>query len=68
MIEQEGFPTDEAELIGGYVKLHGGKYLVDGLNHDEKLCSQTTFKSGQDEFKLLLEYCEGMGVLDKIYR
>ena len=32
-----------------------------------KLCSQTTFKSELDELKLLFEYCDVMGVLDKVY-
>ena len=67
MIEDKGLPIDVADLIGGYVKLHGGKDLVDRLSHDDKLCSQTTFKSGLDELKLLLEYCDVMGVLDKVY-
>ena len=67
MIEEKRLPIDVTDLIGGYVKLHGGKDLVDRLSHDDKLCSQTTFKSGLDELKLLLEYCEVMGVLDKVY-
>ena len=67
MIEEKGLPIDVADLISGYVKLHGGKDLVDRLSHEDKLCSQSTFKSGLDELKLLLEYCEVIGVLDKVY-
>ena len=66
MTKEKGLPDDVANRIGEYVKLNGGKDLVATLEGDSLLCSQPSFKAGLNDLKLLLEYCELMGIIDKV--
>lgn len=66
MTKEKGLPDDVANRIGKYVKLNGGKDLVATLEGDSLLCSQPSFKAGLNDLKLLLEYCELMGIIDKV--
>ena len=66
MVEEKGLSIDVANRIGEYVKLHGGKDLVDKLEQDTNLCSQPLFQAGLNDLKVLLQYCEVMGISDKV--
>ena len=66
MVEEKGLSIDVANRIGEYVKLHGGKDLVDKLEQDTHLCSQPLFQAGLNDLKVLLQYCEVMGISDKV--
>ena len=63
MVEEKGLSINR---IGEYVKLHGGKDLVDKLEQDTNLCSQPLFQAGLNDLKVLLQYCEVMGISDKV--
>ena len=66
MTKEKGLPIEVADRIGEYVKLYGGKELVDSLEKDSLLCSQPSFKTGLGDLKILMDYCETMGILDKV--
>ena len=67
MVDDKKLPLEVANQIGDYVKLHGGKELVETLSSDMKLMSQPDFKAGLEEMRLLVDYCEVMGVQDKVH-
>ncbi len=66
MVEEKGLAAEVADRIGQYVKLHGGKELVDKLNSDPALVAVKEAKVGLEEMGLLLRYCELYGVLSKV--
>eukprot|EP00731_Ephydatia_muelleri_P025198 Em0017g281a len=66
MVETKGLDKDKADLIGHYVNQHGGKELVEALMSDTLLKSQKSAQEGLEEMRLLLQYCEHYGVLDKV--
>ena len=66
MVEEKGLQEDVADRIGEYVKLHGGKELLEQLIADQKLTSVKDAQVGLEGMKLLLIYCELYGVLDKV--
>ena len=57
---------DVADRIGEYVKLHGGKELLEWLLADQKLTVIKDATTGLEGMRLLLHYCELYGVLDKV--
>ena len=65
-MEEKGLPLDSANQIGDYVKLHGGRDLIETLCKDDKLMSEPDFKTGIEDIQLLFRYCEIMGFLDKV--
>ncbi|CAG8547956.1 12056_t:CDS:2, partial [Racocetra fulgida] len=66
MTEEKGLDPDVADRIGEYVKLKGGKELLDKLFLDESLLSNNNAKAGLNDMVLLFKYLEIFGVLDKI--
>lgn len=66
MVEEKGLQEDVADRIGEYVKLHGGKELLEQLLADQKLTAIKDATIGLEGMKLLLHYCELYGVLDKV--
>ena len=66
MVEEKGLQEDVADKIGDYVKLHGGKDLLEQLFADQKLVAVKDAQLGLEGMKLLLHYCELYGVLDKV--
>ena len=66
MVEEKSLPEDVADRIGDYVKLHGGKDLLEQLFSDQKLVAVKDAQMGLEGMKLLLHYCELYGVLDKV--
>ena len=66
MVEEKGLQEDVADRIGDYVKLHGGKDLLEQLFADQKLVAVKDAQIGLEGMKLLLHYCELYGVLNKV--
>lgn len=65
MIEK-GMTEDVATLIGKYVLLKGGEDLIEILQKDEKLMSVEDAKTAVDEMKILFQYCNVLGITDKV--
>ena len=66
MVDEKGLQEDVADRIGEYVKLHGGKELLEQLLADQKLTAIKDAMTGLEGMRLLLHYCELYGVLDKV--
>ncbi|CAH0721588.1 unnamed protein product, partial [Brenthis ino] len=66
MINEKGVTPDAADRIGEYVRLNGGLELVDKLLKDEKLSKSKGAVEGLEGIKLLLDYCDILGIKDKI--
>ena len=66
MVDEKGLSGDVADRIGHYVKLHGVTDLLDKLTSDQVLNAVKDAKTGLEEMRLLLRYCELFGVLDKV--
>lgn len=68
MVEEKGLEVKVADNIGEYVKLNGSFDLVEKLTSDPRLMGVKAAVSGVEDMKLLLQYCELFGVLDKVCR
>ena len=66
MVEEKGLQAEVADRIGEYVKLHGGKDLLEQLLADKQLTAVKEAQAGLDGMRLLLHYCELYGILDKV--
>ena len=66
MVDEKGLQEDVADRIGEYVKLHGGKELLERLLADQKLTAIKDATTGLEGMRLLLHYCELYGVLDRV--
>ncbi|KAK2713794.1 histidine--tRNA ligase-like [Artemia franciscana] len=64
--EQKGIAEEVADKIGKYVKLNGGKELIDELLDNEELSRSSSGKQGLEEMKLLLQYCDFLNVSQNI--
>ena len=65
-MEEKGLSGEAADKIEGYVKLHGGKELLEQLLADQSLMAVKDAAVGLEEMKLLLQYCELFGVLEHV--
>uniref|UniRef100_A0AAR5P5C2 histidine--tRNA ligase n=1 Tax=Dendroctonus ponderosae TaxID=77166 RepID=A0AAR5P5C2_DENPD len=66
MVEEKGLSEAAADQIGEYVKLNGGKELVEKLLNDDKLSKNKSALEGLEAIKLLLGYCEIFYISDKV--
>ena len=66
MVEEKGLQEEVANVIGEYVKLHGGFELVEKLASDARLVAVENAVAGLQDMRLLLQYCDNFGVLDKV--
>lgn len=66
MVEEKGLDPAAADRIGEYVKLNGLMDLVDKLEADAKLMANSSAKKGVSDMRLLLQFCEVYGCLDKV--
>ena len=66
IVEEKGLAVEVADCIGQYVKLRGGKELLTQLEADPRLGAVKDAQLGLGDMKLLLQYCELFGVLDKV--
>lgn len=65
-IIEKGLTEEVASRIGQYVQLKGGKDLIETLKSDERLMSIDDAKTALEEMKILFQYCELLGVADKV--
>ncbi|XP_044727919.1 histidine--tRNA ligase, cytoplasmic [Chrysoperla carnea] len=67
MINEKGLNPEVADKIGEYVRLNGKLELVEKLLANEHLIKNSkTAKDGLEAIKVLLNYCELYGVVDKV--
>ncbi|KAI0239197.1 Cytoplasmic and mitochondrial histidine tRNA synthetase [Massospora cicadina] len=66
MIEEKGLDAAVADKIGEYIKYKGGRELCDVLLGDAGLATNPSAKEGVESMRLLFEYLEIFGALDKI--
>ncbi|SGY50525.1 BQ5605_C001g00893 [Microbotryum silenes-dioicae] len=66
MTEEKGLDPQVADKIGEYVKLKGGKELVDRLLADAHLPKNKSAKEGIEEMGLLFKYLDIFGVTDRM--
>ncbi len=66
MVEEKGLTEEVADRIGEYVRLHGGKELVESLEADPRLSAVKDMQLGLADMRLLLRYCQLFGVLDNV--
>jgi histidyl-tRNA synthetase len=71
MVQDKGLAPESADQIGEFVKLKGGKDLLDILYKNEKLTANASALKGLDDMKLLYTYLEAFEVdhrVRKFYR
>ncbi|KAI9320413.1 histidyl-tRNA synthetase [Dichotomocladium elegans] len=66
MIDDRGIDASIAERIGEYVKLKGGRELLENLAQDPLLQQNTMAVQGVADMKLLFEFLEALGIEDKM--
>lgn len=66
MIDEKGLDEKAADAIGEYVQQNGNSELVEKLLNDEKLKKVPAAVKGLEGMKLLLSYCNILGLTDKI--
>lgn len=66
MIDEKGLDETTADKIGEYVRLNGGIDLIERLLNDENLSRIPLVISSLASLKLLLEYCNLLGVTNNI--
>lgn len=66
MIVEKGLDEISADKIGEYVQLSGGIDLIDKLLNDAKLKVVQSAVKGLESMKLLLKYCNIMGLKNEI--
>lgn len=66
MIDDKGLDPVSADRIGEYVQLSGSVELVEKLLKDVNLIESKSAKTGLEEMKLLLHYCDIFDVKDKV--
>ena len=73
MVEEKGLPNQVADKIGEYVMKHKrgaeSRKLLETLSDSSSELSQVAIaREGLQDMKQLLEYCEVVGVLDRVRR
>jgi histidyl-tRNA synthetase len=66
MVQDKGLAPESADQIGEFVKLKGGKELLDVLYKNEKLTQNASALKGLDDMKLLYTYLEAFQVDHKV--
>uniref|UniRef100_A0A183B3P5 AA_TRNA_LIGASE_II domain-containing protein n=1 Tax=Echinostoma caproni TaxID=27848 RepID=A0A183B3P5_9TREM len=66
LLEEKGLNPDTVDKIGQYVQLNGTLGLVDRLEADEPLMQQETAREALTDIRLLLSYCEALGILERV--
>ncbi|XP_013062208.2 histidine--tRNA ligase, cytoplasmic-like isoform X2 [Biomphalaria glabrata] len=66
MVDEKGLDPKSADMIGEYVRYKGGLELVKELLNDQNLKSQKNALEGLEDLKLLLTYCDSIGVTNKV--
>ncbi|KAI9484357.1 histidyl-tRNA synthetase [Zychaea mexicana] len=66
MTEEKGLPEEVADKIGEYVKLKGGRDLLEKLNADEALSNNASAKQGLADMGLLFDYMDIFDITKKM--
>ncbi|CDS10433.1 hypothetical protein LRAMOSA03109 [Lichtheimia ramosa] len=66
MTEEKGLPEDVADKIGGYVKLKGGRDLLETLSKDENLTKNASASAGIADMALLFDYMDVFNITGKM--
>lgn len=66
MVLEKGLEADIADKIGSYVKLKGGKDLLQTLLNDSLLMNNERAKQGISDMQKLFTFLECFGILDKV--
>lgn len=66
LLEEKGLTLDTVNKIGLYVKMNGTLDLVDRLEADKTLMQQEPAREALADIRLLLSYCETLGILDRV--
>lgn len=66
MVEEKALDGAVADKIEKYVMQKGGRNLLDSLLKDETLMANESAKAGLEDMRLLMEYLEAFGVLERI--
>ena len=71
MVEEKELSVEVADKIGQYVKKSGkgqaaAKELIKTLSDNAELINVALAREGLQEMELLVQYCEVMGVVDKV--
>lgn len=65
-MEEKGLASEVADKVGEYVKLSGGREILDAIKADELLSANENVKKGAEDMELLFKYLEAFDVLDKV--
>jgi len=65
-MEEKGLTSAVADKIGEYVKLNGGREILDILKSDLQLRANEDVNKGLDDIDLLFRYLDALDVTDKI--
>ncbi|KAL4904809.1 hypothetical protein BDW74DRAFT_22098 [Aspergillus multicolor] len=65
-MEEKGLEPEVADKVGKYVKLSGGREILDAIKAEEVLFANENVKKGVEDMELLFRYLEAFDVLDKI--
>jgi histidyl-tRNA synthetase len=66
MCEQKGLQPEVADKIGTFVKLSGGKEVIDDLLANSPLATNARAKKGLEDMKLLFSYLEVLSTVDRV--
>ena len=66
MVEEKGLPEASADQIGEYVKLKGGKELLEVLGKNETLTKHPIASQGLHDMELLFNYLDAFGVSSRM--
>ncbi|KAL4802057.1 hypothetical protein BDV18DRAFT_65897 [Aspergillus unguis] len=65
-MEEKGLAPEVANKVGEYVKLSGGREILETIKADALLSANETVKAGAEDLELLFKYLEAFDVLDKV--
>ncbi|KAL3486664.1 hypothetical protein BJX62DRAFT_17787 [Aspergillus germanicus] len=65
-MEEKGLEPEVADKVGEYVKLSGGREILETIKADELLSANEHIQKGIADMELLFNYLEAYEVLDKV--
>ncbi|KKK19991.1 hypothetical protein AOCH_001123 [Aspergillus ochraceoroseus] len=65
-MEEKGLAPEVADKVGEYVKLNGGREVLETLKADELLSANEDIQKGIENMELLFKYTDAFEVSDKI--
>ncbi|KAL2821536.1 hypothetical protein BJX63DRAFT_218820 [Aspergillus granulosus] len=65
-MEEKGLESEVADKVGEYVKLSGGREIIDTIKADELLSANEHIQKGVADMELLFNYLEAYEISDKV--